>query len=678
MMDRRFIDMHIQVPLTISGESTKLYHATRAFRVANCSEFMNGCCSEGSTIATIPYGDTLFIESCMASKKQLTISLQNIACTRGKCPLVEEVQKVVMQEYFGHQVVKRLIAEEDEQGRMVNRQELLTAPIYVIQPERHLDIGPQDYMATGYVRSHPGTRAACLLVEHLEPMEADWSQFKVNENTIPHLKKIQSYKSVKAILNEITQGVTQIYEADDILLTVLLTYLSPLRMIFNGQPMPAWINSCILGDSGTGKSKTYQRISNWIQVGDLFSALSGSRTGLLYAMKQKGVEWYVQIGRYVMASGKIIAIDETQEIEPEDIKKMAIAMKEGWLEVSQVASGGYRTQTRTLFLMNPKFGKKISDFPYGCLAIMECFDPMFIRRLDIAIFTSGNEDHSFYNKQFDVQAAAAIALKPEDLRSLVYWSWTRSMQDIRWSDESTKHCLDKAVELSGIYGHADDVPLVCPQDFRENLARLSASFAILSGSFTDDYEGVVVTPKHVDIMSRFIDTCYSASACNLRQHSKNSARKKQLHDYEAISETFRKVIEKAKASTDTRFANGYHFVQLILVLQQQHYVKKRDLCEQLSVGMPWVQRHIAILQMHHLVEVFKGGYKSTRKFNQFLRRWQEEDKPYAELMDSIHERLGKLALYVDPEPDFGNGTPTEYNDPFSASPYNNERGNYEP
>jgi len=652
--DREFIDTRVRVPLTISGQSTKLYHATRSMRVIKCPLMSSdNCCSANAGLQIIPYGDPIFIESCMANRKALTSALQNVACTMSKPCTIEEVEKVVMEEYYAHQVIKRLTVKDDGAGHLINSQQLVTAPVYILQPEKRIDIGPHDYLATGYVRSHPVTRAATMFIEHMEPVDEDWRSFEVNKETIPHLEAIKNYGGVKKILNDITMSVTQIYESDDILLTVLLTYLSPLSISFNGTIMRGWLNTCILGDSGTGKSKTYTRIADWINLGDMFSALSGSRTGLLYSIKQKGVEWYVEIGRYVMASGKIIAIDETQETPAEEIKKMAWAMEEGWLEVCQVASGGYQTQTRTIFIMNPKGGKKISDFAYGCQAMAECFDPMFIRRIDLAVFTTGREDHEFYNKKFD-KAATDITLTAEIFRSLVHWAWTRTVNDIKWTDEATDECLKKSSEMSAIYGQADEIPLINPQDFRNNLARVSTSFAILSGSFTDDYEGVIVTADHVRKVAKFFDVVYSSPACNLKQHSKNSGKKKQLRDFDAILGTFNKVINLAKESVDRRWSEGQHFLQMVKMLQQQQYIRKRDLMEQLGVGMQWVQKHIAILAMHNLVEAHRGGYKITRKFNLFIQRWSQ-DKEVEAVLDDIETKIGKLAMLNPLESDRGIG-----------------------
>jgi hypothetical protein len=662
--NRQYIDQRVRVMLTISGECTKIYHATRSLRVIGCP-LMNddNCCSASAGIQTIPYGDVSFIECCMSSKKQLMSNLQSIACTKGKQCTIEEVEKVVMQEFFAHQVVKRLTAREDESGRMINSQQLVTSSVYVLQPETHIEIGPHDYMAVGYVRSHPQTRNATLFVEHMEAMEDDWKKFSINEETIEHLKFINSYKNVKELLDDITNGVTKIYESNDILLAVLLTYLSPLWFSFNGTLMRGWINSCILGDSGTGKSATYARVSDWLNLGDLFSALSGSRTGLLYSIKQRGVEWYVQIGRYVTASGKIIAVDETQEMTAEEIKKMAKAMDEGWLDVSQVASGGYRTCTRCIFLLNPKPPKKMSDFAYGCQAMAECFDPMFIRRIDIAVFTTGKEDIGFYNKIEDKNINPRIT--SDAFRSLVYWAWTREADNIIWEEEATQECLEKAIDLSLIFGNADDIPLVNPQDFRNNLARLSTAFAILSGSFSDDYESVVVKKNHVMSMAKFIDICYSSSSCNLRQYSKNCGKKKSLKDYENIVETFTKITKHASNSPDRRWSEGKHFLQMILLLQQQQYIRKRDLSEQLGVSPNWVQKHVSILQMYSLIELSGGGYRTTPKFNKFMRQWQD-DPEVDQMLEQVSEIVGKNAMAASSEEYQQSFYGSQQEDPFNS------------
>jgi len=625
--DRQFIDQRVRVPLTISGRTTRLYHATRVIKVIDCPAMKEETCC-ATDLITIPYGDESFIESCMANRRHINECLSRVACIKNKPCKIEEVEKVVCEEYFAHQQIKRMTVHEDKDGRMVNSQELIEVPVYVLQPEKNQDITPQDYIATGYVRSHPNTRQACLFVEHLEPIAEDWKNFEVNEKSIGHLRLIQSFERVTQILDELANGVTHIHQAREIMLTVLLTYLSPRYFTFNGAILRGWINACIIGDTGTGKTKTYSKFAEWVEVGDIFSMLSGTRTGLLYAIKQKGVEWYVQVGRYVMSSGKIIGVDETQEADPEEIKKMGKAMDEGWLDVSQVASGGYKTETRALFLMNPKFNKKISDFPYGCQALIDCFHPMFIRRLDVAVFSTGKEDPRFYNQHNGVATDVPMKLKPEAMRSLIYWAWTRSHDEVFWSKETTTRCLDLAVEMSGVYGNADDVPLVNPQDFRNNLARLATAYAILSGSFVNNYTGVKVEPEHVEKIAKFLDVVYSSTACNLKQHAKNSGRRKVLQklgdidEFDIIEKAITQQVRNGRSSPDARIRECDHFLQIIWLLQQQQSIRLQDLAQQLGCGVRWVQRNMAVLLSHDLVEFKNSAYKITRKFNLFMHRWQ--------------------------------------------------------
>ena len=651
LKDRRFIDKRITVPITISGQSNKTYHAIRSYKVTSCPmldpKAKAECCNIDTGEQLLPYGHELFIQSCMAPKQSVYRELAHVACDNGQKCTVESIRKVVMEEYFAHQKVDRWRAEEDENGKMQNVQELVQAAIYVLQPPDNIEVGPQNYMATGWIRTDPRTQQATLFAETLVPMEDDWKKFTLERDEYRNaISELKEDWTVDEIMQSLTNHVTRIYEADDILYAIILTYLSPLAMSFNGSFLRGWINCAIIGDSGTGKSASYTKISDWLELGDLFSVLSGTRTGLLYAIKQKAGEWHVSIGRYVQASGKIIAVDETQETTPEDIKRMAIAMDTGWLEVSQVASGGYRTRTRTIFMMNPKSGQTISDFSYGCEALRQCFDPMFIRRLDLAVFTTGKHKYDFYNKPNKQQEGEGRQLPARLFKALVYWAWTRNINNIIWSEPATAECLRRATELSELYGHADDIPLVSPQDFRNNLARLSVAYSILDRNFTDDLQSVNIEPRHVTAMANLVDAIYVSPSCNLRQRSKQAKRKNTLEDFDKIKDNFDSIIQNAKNSPNAYYSNSQHFIQLLLLLQQLEYIRKRDLKEQLGVSMTWIQKRVATLQAYNLLEVSKSGYKTTRKFNLFMQQWQKQEG-VEEMLDQVHSRIGESAGMYD-------------------------------
>jgi hypothetical protein len=676
--DRRYIDKRLSVPITIFGESSRIYHAIREYKVSKCPKGEECCCyGVGSQI--IPYGDPLFIDSCMSPEARILRQIAERVCQYEQDKVrVKPLKKVVMEQYYAHQVVTRWRAEEDVDGVLQNTQKLTQAEVYFLQPPDKMQIEPQNYKATGFVRTHPRTSNATFFIEHMEPMEEDWRKFTVetqeNFQTIDMLKKDFT---IDQIVEDLTNGVTQIYESDDIMYAVLLTYLSPRRFYFNSRLQRGWMNTAIIGDSGTGKSATYARISDWMGLGDLFSCMSGTRTGLLYAIKKgKNDEWMVQIGRYVQASGKIIAIDEADKAEMEDIRKMAVAMQEGWLEVAQVAQGGYHTETRTIFLMNPKKGGQaatVSDFSHGCDSMAECFDPMFIRRLDLAVFTTGRKKYDFYNQLSTGEDKKKIRLTPKMFRSLVYWAWTRSPDQIKWGQQATELCLAKATELSKIYGDVDKIPLVNPNDFREKLARMSVAYAILDRNFTDDNEVVNIDVRHVNAASSYVDVIYSATGCNLRQKSKQARQRNTLDDFEKILAAFNKAIAMGKSGT----TDDNMFAHMLLLLQQLTTVRKRDLSDQLAVNPKWVQNRMAILQGHNLVTSARGGYQTTRKFNLFMQQWAL-DPQVERMLEIVHKSSGERALNTQVstafEYDETSGGPYEYDE--SEAPEN--RQSYRP
>jgi hypothetical protein len=649
VLDNRYIDKRIAVPVAISGMTSKIYHAIREYEIGHCplkkSHDGESCCHDNVGVSEIPYGHPIFIQSCMQAEERILKAIANIVCNKKQKCDVRPISKVVMEEYFVHQVIDRFKAEEVA-GHLQNTQELVNVPIYALQPPGGVSIKPQNYLLTGYVRTHPNTGLSTLFAEKLDPLEDDWCKFNSkSKDNIDILKNLRDNFNVDRIIEQITNHVTRIYEADEILYAVLLAYLSPIQFIFNKEMIKGWINVAIIGDSGTGKSATYSRFSDWIGVGDLFSALSGSRTGLLYALKQRAGEWVISIGAYVRASGKIIAIDETQEMEADEVKRMAIAMENGFLKIEKVASGGYQTRTRTVFLLNPKRingqAATISEFMYGAECLQNCFSPMFIRRLDLVVFTTGTHKHDFYNQP--TVSNTQFELTSLMIKTLVFWAWTRTPDQITWEDDSTVTCLKEAIRLSEMFGYVDSIPIVSPQDFRLNLARLSTSFAILSCSFTDDIQGVVVKKEHVETVSALLEVIYTSSACDLAQLSDIYKTKTTIgDDYDIIKSYFESKISRDRSNGDPVTRKKLPFVQFILSLEGNEYINKRDLCDQLSVGSGWVSDKITGFRAYNLVEQTRFGYRRTKKFNIFMKMWKRESGVKS-MLNSVYKLASDLS-----------------------------------
>lgn len=632
--NREYIDKRIRVPLTIVGSTSTRYHAVRSYRVTHCPLATTGgtqdegeCCNDFKE-KLIRYGDQLFIHSAISTGPALQNRLQFMACSKLQKCRVEIVKKVVMEQYLAQQTIKRFLAKENTEGRMENVHDISDVSIYYLQPEAHLDIEPRDYMAVGWIRSHPQTSITTIFVEELEPLANDWENFEVTEAVKQDLQ-VFSQLSFYEILTDISDHVTHIYNSPRILAAVLLAYCSPIWINFNGTIIRGWINACVIGDSGVGKSSTYMRIADYIDVGDLFSMLTGSRTGLLYNLQKRGGEWKLHIGRYVSADRKIIAIDEAQEAEPFDIKSMALAMDSGRLDIAKVQQATYSTRARTILLLNPPEGQTLANFAHGCTALAACFSPMFIRRLDLAIFSPSQQDNAFYNRgKADIATEGKISAIA--LRNLVYWAWTRTSAQIQWEPEATDYCLLKATELANEYGDALDVPLLNPADCRLTLARLSTAHAILTGQFGADMESCVVKKSNVLDIVCLLRDIYSDVTCNLGYYSGSSKSKNTLteEEYGKIKAVFEKLIQGVSFGKHGKQQYNQPeklFCQLLQLLQTGQEYKSIELRDNLCTSVSWVKHHMSALSSFKLVEAAKFGYKTTPKFNRFMGRWVNED-----------------------------------------------------
>lgn len=653
VLKREYIDKRIKVDIAITGTTSKVYHAVRTYEVARCpleKDDENACCCENQKMKTLPYGHPIFIMSCMSSEKKILQEISDITCQKDKNPRIKIHEKVVMEQYTASQVVERIQARvKSDEDKLENYQDLINVPVYVLQPKGKKIIEPVKYRTIGYIRTHPQTGVAVYFIESYEKLEEDWSSFNVKDPIVKTALNELKEMSVDEIIKDIVNNVTFIYEAEEILYTVLLTYLCPLGFIFNGSPTKGWLNAAIIGDSGTGKSRTYMRISDWIGAGNLFSALTGSRTGFLYSIKKSAhnQDWNISIGAYVRSNGSIIAIDEMQEMDREDTKRMAISMETGKLAIERVSSATFNTKTRLLMMMNPKNRRgeaaTISDFTYGCEALKNCFTPMFIRRLDLAVFTTGNQDHGFYNQKNEVDAFLREGkVKSFMIKSLVYWAWTRKPSDIIWSEESTNECLRISTIMSKKYGYSDTIPLVNPQDFRENLARISVAWAILSTSFSEDMEKVIVQPAHIKQSANFLDLVYSSDACGLDKHSEISKQRGVLNEYDSIKETIEEVVE----SEINRTASGEgisSFLRLLLCIEKNEAIKKRDLCEMLSVSNQWLRVRLDVLQVLDMIVMNRYGINKTRKFNLFMGKWKS-NPDIIEMVNKMNAKIQEDSL----------------------------------
>ena len=626
---KELIDKKVRCEITVCGETSEAFHAVEEFRITFCPRMQKGGCFEcrgAMEPAVIPKSAQEYIGSCMSTNVQLKAMLREYACKYGQKPSIEILRRTTVKEFFCHQKVNRITQTRDERGNVVQvidgkQQELLEKRVYYLSSEHPK---PGNYLATGWVKSHPKTQQVTFLIESLEPLEDDFESFRVEEN-LQHLRAFQSV-SWAEMLEDLTDNVTRVYEREEILVAILLTYCSPRWVPFNGEIIRGWLVTVIIGDSGSGKTQTHQRIAEFINVGDCFSGLTGSRTGLAYALvehKQKG--WQVRVGRYPANSRKILTVDEAQHLPDWDLRTISKAMEEGFLQIDRVQSKGYESQTRLIMIANPKKDLVMDSFSFGCESLTTILPPTIIRRTDIAVFANSGDlkDLSFINRRR--AAGNRRRITPEMLRAVVYWVWNLRPEQILFTAEAEDCCLKRAQELSALYGYAVDVPLITLSDCRNNLARVAAAFAALRVSADESFSRLIIQPKHVQMAAEFLSRLYSHENCALDDYSRITRYGSQLLDYEDIEKAFLKKWEQEKHAEGED--KGF-FSRLIFLLHITRVIRREDLAEQAGCSVETVKRAVRLLKRFNLLDTTRDGYVKKPKFNKFLRRFSRQHKDF--------------------------------------------------
>jgi 5S rRNA maturation endonuclease (ribonuclease M5) len=626
---KEFIDKKVCCGITACGETSEAFHAVERFRIVFCPRMQSGGCFECRGVvepAVIPKGSQEYIGSCMSTNVQLKAMLREYACKYGQKPNIEILGRTTIKEFFCHQKVNRITQSHDQEGNVIQeidgkKQELMEKRVYYLSSEHPK---PGNYLVVGWVKSHPKTQQVTMLIESMIPQEDDFESFKVAEN----LEVLRAFRMLpwEEMLEDLVENVTRVYEREEILVAVLLTYCSARWIPFNGELIRGWLVTVIIGDSGSGKTQTHQRIAEFINIGDCFSGLTGTRTGLAYALvehKQKG--WQVRIGRYPANSRKILTVDEAQHLPQWDLRTISKAMEEGFLQIDRVQSRGYESQTRLILIANPRKDAVMDSFSFGCEAILTIFPPTIIRRTDIAVFANSGDlqDLSFINKRRPRSKGGRITSRM--LRALVYWTWNLRPGQIQFLPEAEKLCLERAAQLSEVFGHASDIPLFTLSDGRNNLARVAVAFAALRASANDDFTVLEVKPGHVRMAEEFLKRLYTHDNCALDDYSQICKLGSQLGDYDKIRKAF---LQKWQ---DRKHAEGEDpdtFRTLVTILRVTRVIRRDDLAEQAGCGVDTVKRFVRFCKRHNLVETTRDGYQKKPKFNKFLRQFMKDQPEF--------------------------------------------------
>jgi len=657
------IGKRVSCEITVCSESKQSYFAAEEFRVRSCILKSAGRCALCSGPIRIPHGARDFIGSCMSSDAQVSAMLARNYCSKGQRPQIEVTSKRTVREFLAHQKVSRVsnvqvnIQHEQEDDEAIieavekaaddknpperkkrkrgrpkakddmydeKNNQLVERNVYYLSDK---SITPGNYYAEGWVTDRPQDQGSTFLIDYLEPQEDDYESFDKNDH-IDDLKAIDAF-SMEQIVEDIRNNVTRVYERDELLLATLMAYLSPRFFNFNGERLRGWMCMAIIGDVGTAKTKTFSTLAQWIDVGDVFSSLTGSRTGLAYSIQQAvSKSWHARIGRYPANSRKLLMVDEIQLMRHEELKPISKAMDEGVLKIDRVVEKTYESQTRVIFIGNPK-QPQMDNYQLGCQALKQVFPIMIIRRLDLVVLANRHDVTGISSILHQTHEKPKKQLITADmLRSLVYLMWKIRPEQIVFTDDAVQECMKQADVLSEKFGSASPVPLVANYEIDKKLARLAIPIAALDGSFDDEFETLTVEAKHVGMTSTTLDMIYSAENFQLDTYSEQMKIRESVEDYDKVVQMFDDSIKnechgRNGSSSQLKrmlFSIWSQNIEQDGVNGQQASISRNDIVDSTGLSKKFVSNKMQMLKSTNLISSSRHGYEKTPKFARLFRR----------------------------------------------------------
>lgn len=629
--DPRNSDKYIEVEATIFGEVANAYDSPKEFTVDRCTLITAAKCADCVGKVFKVGLSSPFHLSRNGNIHSINNYCMSQCCTKKVKGAVKILSKYTLREVIACDYQQKVIdkGQFDANGKLVKLESVQSASKKIINV--HLKVNkttfpPGHYKLLGWIRTNPMNSVRTLLVHDIERIPDEYEVF----DYLQHINELDFVRKLGPMdfMEELTNHYTKIYQSKEMLLSIMLTFCSPLIIKFNGQYLNAWMKTAIVGDTGVGKTRIYETIGNMTGFGDVFSSLTGKRTGLLYATVIRDKSWECQGGLFTQNNHKILCIEEAQDLPREDLKKMAIAMDSGVLKVDNVANAKYVTQTRLILNCNPIKDKTVSSYSYGCFMLKELFHNMFIRRTDLVVITKRIEDKSIYNKE-PVQAEPR--LKPEHLRSLINYAWSLTPERIIISEEVEKMIYENATKLSNVFGDADDIQIVSPGDFKNSLARICAAYAVLCMSSHDNFSTITVEPNHVKEMVSFIYHLYNSPACRLGDYSRQCRILCKLEDFDLYNMQFK---EKIKTAATNVLKGNYGFMIMLHLLTKNHRFTLNDIRKMYpTLNM---DKHITYLEEGRFITCAENGMVfTTDRFSRFWNRFETMNPEETSLVELV-------------------------------------------
>ena len=413
------------------------------------------------------------------------------------------------------------------------------------------------YEFEGTTTAHPRTQHAVHLFNKAQPVEGEVDTFVMTPELRDQLK-IFKPKGKESVLKTLmrhadwkARNVTNIKERPDLHMAVDMSYFSVREFTFNREFVPrGMMDVLVLGDGATGKGWVQKHLSVYYGLGAMVSGENCSFAGLVGGIQSKGNEFLLSWGAIPLNNGRHITVDEASNLSYEEWGRLSRIRSEGIAEINKIITERTQANTRLLFLANPRSGKPIMSYNTGMHAIKELVGANEdIRRFDVALTVAADEvAGDLINTLNDVDQSDADKYPPELARSLLLWVWSRTNEQVVFTDSANKEIIKQAIKFGNTY--SSEIPLVQRENVRFKICKWAIWAASSTFSSSADGEDIVVQSRHVRAACEVVSGFYNKESMGYEMFSNQQRPQRAGTSTKKITTAFKHFGDKRREVID--------------------------------------------------------------------------------------------------------------------------------
>lgn len=406
----------------------------------------------------------------------------------------------------------------------------------------------ESYVFTGRMFPHPRTQQATLLISSYKPSQDALSNYTVtNPEDLGVFWPDGEWSTeaidakLKHIYTDFAANVTRIYQRDDIHLYVDLTYHSPLGFEFDGKFTKGWVESLIVGDSAQGKSEVAcghdgnGGLRKHFGLGARVDSKNLTVAGLIGGVDDAGNRrQFISWGVLPTNDRQLLIIEELKGSNVEILAKTTDCRSSGIAEIPKIKKGKTYSRVRLIINSNPRSSLRMHQYSFGLQAAVELIgNPEDLRRFDWVLIVSEAElNESTINMLQKHRPSVPHVYNSDLCRRLVLWAWTRTTEQVHFTEEAQARILQGATDLCEMFTQA--VPICDKGSMRYKIARLAAACAARTFSCSEDYESIIVQWGHADYIIKTLQRIYSSSTFGYLDYTRAMQVTQTLLDPQAV------------------------------------------------------------------------------------------------------------------------------------------------